>query len=106
MFYRCKKLDGIFEICFSGTYGYTSGFHCLIWKLCLKPGMVNGIFDQFGIQAVDFMNSVSPILGSWWASLYGRTLYDIVLCLAGPFHYPYNLCEAAKVDGGELAVFF
>ena len=30
---QVQKLDGIFEICFSCTYGHTGGFIALIWKL-------------------------------------------------------------------------
>lgn len=98
--YRCKSWMGYLKSAFLVPMAIPVASIALIWKLLFNSqGMVNGILDQFGIQAVNFMNSGSAfwvLVGSYiWKNLG----YDIVLCLAGLSSIPYNLYEAAKVDG-------
>ena len=100
LLYRCKSWMGYLKSAFLVPMAIPVASIALIWKLLFNSqGMVNGILDQFGIQAVDFMNSGSSfwvLVGSYiWKNLG----YDIVLCLAGLSSIPYNLYEAAKVDG-------
>lgn len=79
----------------------------LVWRVLFeKSGLINGVLDFFGISAVNWMNGPSAfwvLVGSYiWKNLG----YDVVLWLAGLAAIPYDLYEAARIDGaGEWAIF-
>lgn len=79
----------------------------LVWRVLFdRCGIVNGILDGWGVSTVNWMNSPAAfwvLVGSYiWKNLG----YDIVLWMAGLSAIPYDLYEAARIDGaGEWAIF-
>lgn len=79
----------------------------LVWRVLFdKLGLMNALLDAMGISAVNWMNSPAAfwvLVGSYiWKNLG----YDVVLWLAGLAAIPYDLYEAARIDGaGEWAIF-
>ena len=80
----------------------------LIWNMFFHHnGMLNGLLNIFGKQAVDWMNTPHAfqiLIGSY---LWKNLGYNIILWLAGMACIPSSYYEAAKVDGaGQWKCFF
>lgn len=80
----------------------------LIWKLLFdKEGILNGIWEQLGGQAVDYMGTGAAFWVLVISYIWKNLGYTVVLWLAGIMGIPQGIMEAAAVDGaGEWTCFF
>lgn len=80
----------------------------LIWKLLFdRQGILNGIWESLGGQAVDFMGTKAAFWVLVVSYLWKNLGYTVVLWLAGIMGIPQGILEAARVDGaGEWTCFF
>ena len=72
----------------------------LVWNIIFhNNGMLNGLFNIFGVASVDWMNTqhaFTILVGSY---LWKNLGYNIILWLAGMACIPSSYYEAARVDG-------
>lgn len=80
----------------------------LVWKLLFdKEGILNGIWEQLGGQAVDYMGTGAAFWVLVISYIWKNMGYTVVLWLAGIMGIPQGIIEAALVDGaGEWTCFF
>lgn len=80
----------------------------LIWKLLFdRQGILNGLWESLGGQAVDYMGTDAAFWVLVVSYLWKNLGYTVVLWLAGIMGIPQGILEAAQVDGaGEWTCFF
>lgn len=80
----------------------------LIWKLLFdKEGILNGIWEQLGGRAIDYMGTGAAFWVLVISYIWKNLGYTVVLWLAGMMGIPQGIMEAAAVDGaGEWTCFF
>lgn len=80
----------------------------LIWKLLFdRQGILNGLWESLGGQAVDYMGTDAAFWVLVVSYLWKNLGYTVVLWLAGIMGIPQGILEAARVDGaGEWTCFF
>jgi len=80
----------------------------LVWKLLFdREGILNGIWEQLGGQAVDYMGTGAAFWVLVISYIWKNMGYTVVLWLAGIMGIPQGIIEAASVDGaGEWTCFF
>ena len=80
----------------------------LLWRVTFhEDGFLSLLAVSTGHEAVDWMNSGYAFWVLVFSYIWKNLGYDIVLWMAGLSGIPYNLYEAARVDGaGEWTCFF
>jgi ABC-type sugar transport system permease subunit len=81
----------------------------IVWRNILDNnwGMLNGLLDRFGLPQQPFLDSLSQAMPSLIAvAVWHGVGYYMIIFLAGLQAIPYDLYEAAKLDGaGTLRLF-
>lgn len=80
----------------------------IIWKfLFAKNGTINSFLAVFHIPAIDWLGSPTLALGTMGLLVVWQFGSSMVLFLAALKNIPYELIEAARVDGaGKVRIFF
>lgn len=80
----------------------------LIWKLLFdRQGLLNGIWEQLGVTAVDYMGTGAAFWVLVISYIWKNLGYTVILWLAGIMGISERIIDAAKVDGaGERTCFF
>jgi ABC-type sugar transport system permease subunit len=74
----------------------------IVWRNMLDSnwGMVNGLLDRFGVPQQPFLDSLEQAMPSVIAvAVWHGVGYYMIIFLAGLQAIPYDLYEAAKLDG-------
>lgn len=80
----------------------------LIWKLLFdRQGLLNGIWEQLGGTAVDYMGTGAAFWVLVISYIWKNLGYTVILWLAGIMGISEGIIDAARVDGaGEWICFF
>ena len=76
----------------------------IVWRSMLNEryGMVNGMLDRLGLPEQPFLNSLSQALPSLvMIAVWYMLGYYMIIFLAGLQSIPYDLYEAARLDGAN-----
>ena len=102
------RLKTLFKSAFLLPMAIPAASVVLLWKVMFDVhGFVNGLLALAGISPVDWMNSGAAFAVLVFSYIWKNLGYTMVLWLAGIFAVPYDMSEAARVDGAsERQVFW
>lgn len=96
------KLRAIWRAAFFMPYVTAPVAIAIVWRNMLDGnwGMVNGLLDRFGLPQQPFLDSLEQAMPSMIAvAIWHGAGYYMIIFLAGLQAVPYDLYEAAKLDG-------
>ena len=105
---RLKRLGSLLKSAFLLPMAVPVASVVLLWRVTFhEDGFLSLLAVSTGHEAVDWMNSGYAFWVLVFSYIWKNLGYDIVLWMAGLSGIPYNLYEAARVDGaGEWSCFF
>ncbi len=100
LLYHQKKQEKFFKMSFLLPMAIPVASIVVLWKLFFHAnGLLNGLFTQFGIKEIDFLNSSKAFYVLVFSYLWKNSGYDMILWLTGLNGISVSLYEAASVDG-------
>lgn len=95
---------GVFRALLATPFAFSVAAAAVVFNVFYRPGigLFNGLLQQMGLPAIDWLTSPNYALGSVAVvSIWRYMGYTLIVCLAGLQSIPDELYEAARIDGAS-----